>query len=242
MNQGEKGHWKCKYRLEKRHGDINAYKSELGRAAFLDVVKPYEVIEGEDNCLLNSGIDELWDLVTGAVSGAGHIFDTTHAQIGVGNGELTAITGTITFTNGSKTVTGSGSSFTTELAVGDRIQLNADAALMKIAAIATNTSLTLDNLYDDTGGAGAASEISPTETDLAGASKTYKGMEATHPTSTAQKLTCKSSFGSGDANHVWSEWVVKQSASSKCINRKVSSMGTKASGSTWTLEITVTLS
>ena len=242
MKQREKGHWNCKFKLEKRYGDINAYRSEIGRAAFLDVVKPYKILEGEDNCLLNSGIDELWDLVTGGVSGASHIFDNSHAQIGVGNGGLTAITGTITFTNGSKTVTGSGSSFTTELAVGDKVQLDADATLMKIAAIATNTSLTLEYLYDDTGGAGAASEISPTETDLAGASKTYKGMEATYPTSTAQKLTCKSSFGSGDANYVWSEWVVKQSTSSKCINRKVSAMGTKASGSTWTLEVTITLS
>jgi len=242
MIKKEVGHWKCKYRLEKRRGDINAYCSNIGRKTFLEDVKPYEVVEGEDNCLLNTGIDEIWDLVTGVVSGASHIFDNAHAQIGVGNGSLGALTGTITFTNGSKTVTGSGSSFTTELAVGDRIQLDADATLMKVAAIATDISLTLDNLYDDTGGAGAASEISPTETDLAGVSKTYKGMEGGFPTSTSQKITCKASFGSSDANYVWAEWVVKQSASAKCINRKVASMGTKASGSTWTLEITITLS
>ena len=242
MIRKEEGNWKCRFRLEKRQGDISAYNSVLGRATFLDVVKPYEVIEGEDNCLLNTGIDEMWDLITGAVSGASHIFDNTHAQIGVGNGGLGTVTGTITFTNGSKTVTGSGSSFTTELAAGDRIQLDADETLMKIASVETNTSLTLENLYDDTGGAGAASEISPTETDLAGGSKTYKGMEATFPTSTTQKATFKSSFGSSDANHVWNEWVVKQSTSTKCINRKVSAMGTKASGSTWTLEVTVTLS
>jgi len=174
MKQREVGHWNCKFRLEKRQGDINAYNSELGRATFLDVVKPYEVIEGEDNCLLNSGIDEIWDLVTGAVSGASHIFDNSHAQIGVGDSSTAA---------------------------------------------------------------------NATQTDLqAAANKTYKGMEAAYPTSTAQKITCKSSFGSAEANYVWSEWVLKQSTSSKCVNRKVSSMGTKASGSTWTLEITVTLS
>ena len=174
MKQGEKGAWKCRWQLEKRMGDINAYRSALGRATFLDVVKPYEVIEGEDNCLLNSGIDEIWDLVTGAVSGASHIFDNAAAQIGVG---------------------------------------------------------------DSSTGANA------TQTDLqAAVNKTYKGMEGGFPTSTAQKLTCKSSFGSSDANYVWNEWVVKQSTSAKCINRKVSSMGTKASGSTWTLEVTITLS
>ena len=170
----EKGHWKCKFRLEKRLGDINEYSSDVGRAAFLEVINPYEIIEGEHNCLLNTGIDEMWDLVTGTVNRASHIFDNAAAQIGVG----------------------------------------------------------------DSATAAAASQ-----TDLqAAVNKTYKGMEATFPTSTAQKATFKSSFGSSDANYVWNEWVVKQSTSTKCINRKVASMGTKASGSTWTLEVTVTLS
>jgi hypothetical protein len=242
MIQKEKGNWNCKFMLEKRKGDINACKSALDRKTFLKVVKPYEVLVGEDNCLLNSGIDEIWDLVTGAVSGATHIFDNAHAQIGVGNGELSALTGTITFTNGSATVTGSGSSFTGEVAAGDKIQLDADGTLVTVASVATDTSLTLSNLYNDAGGAGASSLISPTETDLAGGSKTYKGMEGGFPTSTAQKVTLKSSFGSSDANYVWNEWVVRQSTSEKCINRKVAAMGTKASSSTWTLEVTLTLS
>ena len=174
MVQEEKGHWKCEYRLEKRLGDINAYDFAVGRAAFLDDVKPYEVLEGEDNCLLNSGIDEIWDLVTGAVSGATHIFDNTAAQIGVG---------------------------------------------------------------DSSTGADA------TQTDLqAAVNKSYKGMEGGFPTSATQKITLKASWGSGDGNFVWAEWVVKQSTSAKCINRKVAAMGTKASGSTWTLEVTITLS
>ena len=174
MIKKEVGHWKCKFKLEKRHGDINAYGSELGRATFLEVVEPYEIIEGEDNCLLNSGIDEIWDLVTGVVTGADHIFDNTAAQIGVGD---------------------------------------------------------------------SATAADATQTDLqAAVNKAYEGMEGGFPTSTAQKITCKSSFGSADANYVWNEWVVKQATSAKCINRKVASMGTKASGSTWTLEITITLS
>jgi hypothetical protein len=238
----EEAHWHAKFRLEKRFGDINEYASEIDRAAFLDVVKPYEVVEGEDNCLLNSGIDELWDLFTGAVSGAGHIFDNSHATIGVGNGGLSALTGTITFTNGSATVTGSGSDFTGEIVAGDRIQLDADGTLVKVTSVESSTSLTLSALYNDTGGGGASSLISPTETDLAGGSKAYKGMEGGFPTSTAQKVTFKSSFGSPDANCAWEEWVVKQSTSAKCINRKVSSMGIKAPGSTWSLEVTITLS
>lgn len=242
MLKNETAHWNCQFKLEKRQGDINACLSPAQRLAFLEQNKPYEVIEGKDNCLLNSGINEIWDLITGVVSGATHIFDNAAAQIGVGNGGLSALTGTITFTNGSATVTGSGSTFTTEVAAGDLIQLDGDGTLMKVISVETNTSLTLSNLYNDTGGAGASSLISPTETDLAGASKTYKGMEATFPSSASQKATFKSSFGSSDANYAWEEWVVKQVTSAKCLNRKVESMGTKASGSTWTLEVDITLS
>lgn len=174
MISKEKANWSVKWRLEKRLGDINALHSALGRKTFLEVVTPYEVIEGEGNCLLNSGIDELWDLITGAVSGADHIFDNSHATIGVGD---------------------------------------------------------------------SATAANATQTDLqAAVNKLYKAMEATYPTSTAQKITCKSSFGSSDANYVWNEWVVRQSTSAKCMNRKVASLGTKTDGSTWTLEITITLS
>jgi hypothetical protein len=66
-------------------------------------------------------------------------------------------------------------------------------------------------------------------------------MESGYPTSTTQKVTLKSSFGSGDANYAWQEWVVKQATSTICLNRKVESLGTKSSG-TWTLEVTITLS
>jgi hypothetical protein len=66
-------------------------------------------------------------------------------------------------------------------------------------------------------------------------------METGYPTSTTQKATFKASFGASEANYTWNEWVVKQSTSAKCLNRKVDSLGTKASG-TWTLEVSITLS
>ncbi|TRZ51034.1 MAG: hypothetical protein D4S01_05630 [Dehalococcoidia bacterium] len=171
MKNQEKANWWCKYRLSKYHQDIESYRGREGE--FHQLFKPYEVIEGEGNCLLNAGIDEMWDLITGVVSGADHIFDNAAAQIGVGDSSTAA-----------------------------------DA----------------------------------TQTDLqAATNKTYKGMEATYPTSTSQKATFKASFGSTDANYAWNEWVVKQSTSGKCLNRKVESLGTKSSG-TWTLEVSITLS
>jgi len=151
------------------------YDQTIGRLErqFHKLFQPYDVIHQEHNCLLNSGINEMWDLITGEVSGASHIYDNAAAQIGVGD--------------------------------------------------------------DDTA-------ADPAQTDLqAGSNKTYKAMEGGYPTSTSQKATFKSSFGSSDANYAWKEWVVKQSTSTICLNRKVESLGTKSSG-TWTLEVDITLS
>lgn len=68
------------------------------------------------------------------------------------------LTGTITFTNGSATVTGVGSAFTTELRLGDLIRLSTDAdttaGWRRVSAIASDTSLTLSATYGATGGAG----------------------------------------------------------------------------------------
>lgn len=171
MRKQELANWLCRYKLSKYHQDIEPYRGREDE--FHQLFKPYEVIEGEGNCLLNTGIDEIWDLVTGAVSGASHIFDNAAAQIGVGDSNTAA-----------------------------------DA----------------------------------TQTDLqAATNKTYKGMESGYPTSTSQKTTFKASFGPSEANYAWEEWVVKQSTSAICLNRKVESLGTKSTG-TWTLEVEISLS
>jgi hypothetical protein len=168
MVKNEPARWHCRYRLSKYRQDIGSYRGRESK--FHQLFKPYEVREGEGNCLLNTGIDEMWDLING--DSANH-FNNAAAQIGVGDSSTAA---------------------------------------------------------------------SPSQTDLqAAGNKTYKAMESGYPTSTAQKATFKSSFGESDANYAWNEWVVKQSASGKCLNRKVESLGTK-SGGTWTLEVTVTLS
>jgi hypothetical protein len=168
MESKESAKWLCRFRLSKYHEDITSYRGR--ELAFHRIFRPYEVIDGEGNLLLNSGIDEMWDLIVG--DSANH-FNNASAQIGVGDSSTPA---------------------------------------------------------------------SPSQTDLqAATNKTYKGMESGYPTSTTQKATFKASFGDSEANYAWNEWVVKQSTSSKCLNRKVESLGTKASG-TWTLEVNITLS
>lgn len=85
-----------------------------------------------------------------------------------------------------------------------------------------------------------------TQTDLqAGANKTYKGMNASYPQlSGTGNVTCswQSDFLTGEANYAWNEWTVDNgSVRLKNMNRKVASLGTKASG-TWTLTAQITLS
>ena len=87
-----------------------------------------------------------------------------------------------------------------------------------------------------------------TQTDLqAATNKLRKGMEATYPTHTdgttaaANTITFRSSFATGEANFAWQEWAVFNSvaaATGRMLNRKVESLGTKASG-TWTLTVTL---
>jgi len=168
MKNKDAARWLCRYRLSKYRQDIMPYRGK--EDAFHERFQPYEVIEGDGNCLLNAGIDEMWDLIIG---GSANHFNGTYAQVGVGDSTTTA---------------------------------------------------------------------NATQTDLqAATNKTYKGMESGYPTSTDQKATFKASFGDAEANYAWNEWVVKQSSSAKCLNRKVESLGTKSSG-TWTLEVSITLS
>lgn len=167
MKNKDAARWLCHYRLSKYRQDISPYRGS--EAEFYERFQPYEVIEGEGNCLLNSGIGEMWDLICG--DSANH-FSSSYAQIGVGDSTTAA---------------------------------------------------------------------DPSQTDLQGTNKTYQGMESGYPTSADQKASFKASFGESEANYAWNEWVVKQSASGKCLNRKVESLGTKSSG-TWTLEVSITLS
>lgn len=169
----EKANWEMEARVLKYHEDITPFAEEGRESEFHKLFKPYEVITQKHNCLLNAGIDEMWDLVTGVVSGTAHIYDNSYAQIGVGDST--------------------------------------------VAATASQTALQ-----------------APSNTCI-------KAMEAGYPTSSSQKATFKSSFGSGEGNFAWNEWIVKQSASGIALNRKVESLGTKSTG-TWTLEVDITLS
>lgn len=68
------------------------------------------------------------------------------------------LTGAVTFTNGSKAVTGVGTLFKTQLKKGDKIKRDADSIWATVDTIIDDLNLTLTANYADVGGAGDASE------------------------------------------------------------------------------------
>ena len=63
------------------------------------------------------------------------------------NAYESTLTGTLSYTNNSVTVTGSGTAFNTQLTVGDVLVAGPDRLQLKVASIANATSLTLQSKY-----------------------------------------------------------------------------------------------
>lgn len=81
------------------------------------------------------------------------------------------------------------------------------------------------------------------QTDLqAATNKLRKAMDATYPQRSANVLTFKSTFATGDANFAWEEWgVFNASTAGTMMNRKVESLGIKTSAQSWAFTVTNTL-
>lgn len=99
------------------------------------------------------------------------------------------------------------------------------------------------------GGAGATTAAADTQTDLQGASKTRKPMDATYPqhtdttgTAGSKSIVFRATFATGDANYTWDEWgLFNATSAGRMLNRKVEALGTKTSAATWVLTITLSL-
>ncbi len=85
---------------------------------------------------------------------------------------------------------------------------------------------------------------SATQTALLGGSTEIKAMDGSYPTyGSDQKATFRATFGSSEGNFAWEEWSLDNGVSAdKNLNRKVSSLGTKVSGTTWVFTVEVSLS
>lgn len=82
-----------------------------------------------------------------------------------------------------------------------------------------------------------------TQTNLQAATNLLrKAMDATYPTRSGNVLTFRSTFTTAEANFAWQEWGVFNAASAgTMLNRKVESLGTKASTQSWQITVTNTI-
>lgn len=173
----ENGRWKAFWVIDKFNDSNNRLSKILKKGVSIKdlvaLVDPSLYIGQEKmkgNLLLNTGIDEIWNLIVG--DSVNH-FAFANCKIGVGNDNTAA---------------------------------------------------------------------QATDTDLVGGSTAYVTMDATYPTSSSQAVNFRATFGSGVGTFAWEEFVIKQDTSSICLNRKVESKGTKSSGETWVITLTITLS
>lgn len=92
------------------------------------------------------------------------------------------------------------------------------------------------------------------DTDLKGANKLRKGMDANYPSHTdstsdvgAKTVTFRATFGTTEANYTWSEWGVFNSVATtgaglnRMLNRRQQALGTKVAGATWVLTVAITI-
>jgi len=131
-----------------------------------------------------------------------------------------------------------------ESIIEGNLLLNEGIALLEDLLIAAGgTAYNNANAYLGVGDSTTAEAASQTGLQAA-TNKTYKAMQASYPSRSAQTITWRSVFAAGDANYAWQEFTIVNASTDTGtnLNRKVSNQGTKASGQTWTLDMTLTIS
>lgn len=241
--------WRCKIRVDKHADDIDPYIQNLGKRfgehTFFAENKPIESIEVDGNLLMTAGANALWT----ALIGTAGTFTNALAAIGVGDN---VGPGTLAATNASTSITGTSTSFTTDLYVGQVINIAGTA--YTIASITSATALTLTAAYSGTTASGLSYTANPiaAQTNLFAAVNAARvGMTSGYPAVTNNQVQFQATFGGSVANFTWNEWGTFNSVGTgspptggTMLNRAVPSggLGVKASGSTWTLTVTLSLS
>lgn len=120
------------------------------------------------------------------------------------------------------------------------------ALLHRLIGGTTVTAFDNANAYIGVGDGTTAADAA--QTDLQGASKTRKGMDATYPQHTdgtvtgSQTATFRATFGQSDANHDWKEWgLFNAAAAGRMLNRRVEDLGVKSAAASWVFTVTASL-
>ena len=112
--------------------------SVVGNVEFVNDVLPYDTLENDPfQTISGSNLVRVWHYDHGMPSGSTVDISAVNAN--------DPGTGTITASTSSATVTGVGTAFSTELAVGSALYNSQDVLIGSVSAIASNTSLTLSS-------------------------------------------------------------------------------------------------
>jgi hypothetical protein len=140
-------------------------------------------------------------------------------------------------------VDGAGHVLPAESEIAGNVLLNEGIALLLDLLIgAGGTAYNNANARIGVGESSAAEAAS--QGGLQGGTTTFRPMESSYPNRSNQTATWRAVFGGSDANNAWNEFTVVNASSDTGtnLNRRVSAQGTKASGQTWTVDISLTIS
>lgn len=122
------------------------------------------------------------------------------------------------------------------------LDTGANEMLKLITGTSGATAYSSANAYIYVGNSSTAENASQSGVLATGANRAYAGMDVGYPVVNSRQMIFRASFGDTSANFAWNEAAIVNGtgANAVAMNRKVSNMGTKSTG-TWTLQITVSL-
>jgi hypothetical protein len=84
----------------------------------------------------------------------------------------------------------------------------------------------------------------PSQTGLTGSNKLYKQVDSGYPQLSGNSVIFQATFGGSEAVFTWNEWTIANGCDDTYVNlnRKQETLGTKASGATWILQVQLTIS
>lgn len=114
--------------------------------------------------------------------------------------------------------------------------------MLKLITGTGGTAFSAANSYLYVGTDSTAENAAQTGIIATGNNRAYATLDAGYPTVTGRQMVYRASFGDDQANFAWNEASIANGIGTNAVsmNRKVSSLGTKTTG-TWTLQISISL-
>lgn len=129
----------------------------------------------------------------------------------------------------------------------DNLLLNAGITRMLNLLIASGATQAFDPTHCRIAVGDSNTAASASQTDVQAVTNKYYKL-CSSDTVSAQTLTVVATFGTAVANFAWQEWGIDQGTADSAttgvapmLNRKVTSLGTKASGATWVFTVAITI-